>query len=221
MAAKDKPAAQDSVAETTPESVSIETQMRDFDERMRHLETAQANFQESIAASIELLIRQGSRHTYDSTEMERGGDGMAEFSDQGNIVQIDKAPRVDTGDPTKIGKEAESKFLAQIVRVRVMQPQGDNPPPFVDIMVNGERYRFGGPLEKDWNKVHNIPRYVLLQIFQLRPFTYGNVEYTSPSGARAMRYPRSSQRRLEVQVLHDPAGQAGMDWAQKQQAMVA
>lgn len=213
------------VAEAPPESGAdlLQAQVRDVAERLGQMEGQVANFMEQVGSSITMLVKKFER-SYEPAAMEIGGNGMAQFDEtaaEPTLIHTDDRIRTDIESPAFKQKAEELRFMADMVAVQVGRPQYENAPPFIDVSVNNRTWRFGGPKDSDWDREYIIPRYILAQILQLRPFSYGNEEYTQRDGTRAVRHPRATVRKLNIIVRSDPAGQRGLDWARKLQAMPA
>lgn len=210
-----------------------EAQARDGAERLDNLENQLGNVMDSLdglAKNFDILVRQFTR-AYEPAEMEIGGAGVAHF--RGDDIPVDRNPhgpelvsietstRTDVDSPAFAEKARELAFLKQRVRIRVMKPMWEGAPPFIDVSVNGENYRFGGIENNAWDRDHIVPRYIVLQLLQCRFSKYESQDYVSPKGVKGVRYPRQVAQKLELTVIDDPAGQMGMDWARRERARAA
>ncbi len=143
---------------------------------------------------------------YEPMEMEQGS-GVAEIDESGDrpAMAIDLDEGRDIENPLVKEKLDYERFMAEKVRVQILESGQDNTDKVFEIAVNGQSCIFREGEQKE------VPRYFVEGLARAKPATYRNEEYVDRDGVRKVRWPMSRGTRYPFAVVHDPNPRGG-EW---------
>ena len=176
----------------------------------------------AVQSSLDILVRKLSGQLGENEPR-----ALGDFAEEGTeLLQTPDGKLTDSMPPYLRNLDPDSpefkermeawRFEHDMLQVIVNKPSLLQDCYRFNVSINNEVRWFGGAPTDDaaWNEVHTVPRCFVGQLLQMRAVNYGNEETTLRNGTRAVRNPRSTSRAYNVQILYDPAGKRGIDWAQ-------
>lgn len=147
------------------------------------------------------------QHAIEASEMYRGDESAVEGGqDQyDNVKLIKVAKDFDPKNPAMVEKHANELFMRDKLLVKILDTHEKNADPRFFVSVNGQSVVFVRGQQK-W-----VPRYIVEGLARAKPIAYGNEEYTTQEGIRAVRHPKQIGLRYPFTVLSDPHPR-GADW---------
>lgn len=139
--------------------------------------------------------------------------GAAEFTrdiNTGGETPVLVDPRPEPMDhPAQRDKLSELRFNEDILRVYIPDTSEEHADGIFHVQVNQDRFYFVRGQEFD------VPRKFVEGLFRAKPISYRSEEFTDHDGVRRVRYPKRQGPRYAFQILRDPAGARGREWAER------
>lgn len=100
-------------------------------------------------------------------------------------------------------------FMEDMITIHLHDPQDNNPEPIVPVGVNGKvRYLRRG-------EQHTLPRKYIEVLARARRINYRTQDAVASDGSRTMVLKSSTTLQYPFTVVHDPAGEKGVEWLKR------
>ena len=191
------------VKQLTAENKALKSSLEGQSELTKSLTDAMVEMQKEIKAINNPVI---ITKTHNVMEQQIGQDGPPlEFV--GDESRIEMPRPMATDGPEFKTKMDRAAFMNEIVDVHIHDTSEKNADGKIGVAVNGEACSmFRG-------QNYSIKRYFVEALVRAKPISYGNVEYTTNTGERAVKYPQSTGLRYPFDVVrdHNPCGRAWLN----------
>ena len=191
------------VKQLTAENKALKSSLEGQSELTKSLTDAMVEMQKEIKAINHPV---SITKTHNVMEQQIGQDGAPlEFVDDSNRIEMPTNMAVD--GPAFKHKADALAFMNEMVDVHIHDTSEKNADGKIGVAVNGESCSmFRG-------QNYTIKRYFVEALVRAKPISYGNVEYTTETGERAVKYPQSTGLRYAFDVVKDrnPCGRAWLN----------
>jgi hypothetical protein len=168
-----------------------------------------ADLNEKIDSSMDAILKAVNnpveiRKTFEPMEQNLGEDYVREASEVDGEAVIETPSNVNPNSAEFQHKTASLAFMEEPVQVHIHDTSEKNADPVFDISVNGKKKTFVRGQE------YTVKRKFVEGLARAKPVSFGNEEYTKPSGERAVRWPSHRGLRYGFSVVRDdnPRGKA-------------